>query len=96
MNTIRIADVVGGTYTNVDGYTLKCAIDRYVKNGMPVFLSFENATAISSSFFNSSFGALIDEYGIDKFKEYEKPINITKTQLDNMRKLIDKIAVYSN
>lgn len=65
---LRLMDIVPGTSTNEEGTLLFAALDPIIAKGNKVRLSLDGATPLSSSFLNSSFGELIDKYGLDKVK----------------------------
>jgi len=88
MDTITINSLNIGLSTNADGNRLYATLKPYFIKNKVVYLSFENTIPMSSSFFNSSFGELIDEFGSDMFKEHVIPININKSQLDLIKKYI--------
>jgi len=89
MKTLRINEIVSGTSTNADGLSLRLKLQPFFKSNEPVHLSFAESFAMSTSFFNSSFGELIDEFGIDKFKAIVKPTEITKSNYDLVKKYIN-------
>ncbi|MCC7246678.1 MAG: DUF4325 domain-containing protein [Saprospiraceae bacterium] len=65
---LRLMNEVEGTSTNAEGLTLYCKLDTILSEGNKVRLSLHLSTPFSSSFLNSSFGNLIDKFGIDKVK----------------------------
>ena len=77
---IRLIDIVSDTYTNAAGYTFYSELKRLLSTGNQVQVSFLGATAPSSSFLNSSFGALIEEMGLETFLKVVKPADVTPTQ----------------
>lgn len=85
---VKIIDVVNGTYTNADGVSLYCALVPYFKQNQAVDVSFSGMGPMSSSFFNSSFGSLIEEFGITTFKQLIKPVEITHSQGNAFRRYI--------
>lgn len=85
---IRLKDIVSDTYTNTAGYTLYSELKRILSNGEQVQLSFFGVPAPSSSFLNSSFGALIEEMGLDKFLKSVKPADVTPTQASMLKHYI--------
>lgn len=85
---IKIIDVVHGTYSNADGVSLYCALVPYFQQDLAINLSFSGLGPMSSSFFNSSFGSLIEEFGINKFKQLIKPVEITRSQGEAFRRYI--------
>lgn len=88
MKIINIKKQVKGTSTNMEGLTLKCLLQPYFEKREKVSVSFERTTPMSSSFFNSSFGELIDEYGYDLFKEIVIPTNITAQHMSLIKQYI--------
>lgn len=89
MKTIYLKDTVAGTGTNAEGFSLYILLKTYFDTNEVVFVSFANTTAMSSSFFNSSFGELIEKYGLNKFREIVRPTEITKSQMELIRKYIN-------
>lgn len=84
----KLLDVVNGTTSNTEGLKLYYYILNATNNSK-IILSFEKSTPISSSFFNSSFGAIIDQYGYEFLKNNVKMINLNRFQkeiLDNFFK----------
>ncbi|WP_053826063.1 STAS-like domain-containing protein [Lascolabacillus massiliensis] len=89
MRTIRIKAQVKGTSTNDEGCTLKYLLFPFFENNESVIVSFKDTTPMSSSFFNSSFGELIDEFGYDSFKNIVLPRDITASHLKLIKMYID-------
>lgn len=88
MDTIIITKIVSSTTTNDSGNKLKDELKTYFDAKTPVIVSFNEVVAISSSFFNSSFGSLIEMYGIEIFKDVVKPANIQRSVLERMQQWI--------
>ena len=88
MKTIVTSKKTGGASTNSEGYILKQLLLPYFINNERVQVSFEGSTPMSSSFFNSSFGELIDDYGYDKFRNIVVPVHITRVHLNLIKKYI--------
>lgn len=80
MKSIIINNVIGGSYSSMDGYSLYCILKPYFATGEGLVISMHGFSAMSSSFFNSSFGALIEENGIDKFRNIIKFVDLTNSQ----------------
>ena len=80
MKSIIINNVIKGSYSSMDGYTLYCILKPHFTSGEGIMISMQGFSAMSSSFFNSSFGALIEENGIDKFRNTIKFVDLTKSQ----------------
>lgn len=90
MNKINIIESAKGTSINKEGELLYSVLEPYFKNSLKVEVSFKDTTAMSTSFFNSSFGMLIDNYGLDKLRETVKICDITKAQFDLFKKYVRK------
>lgn len=71
-HVINIKDVVADTIKNEEGLKLFQLLNCYLASGNVVYLSLKNANPMSSSFMNSSFGEVIDKYGLDVFKSLVK------------------------
>jgi len=85
---IRLIDITKDTYTNKSGYSLFLVLEPYLKDNKQVVLSFENASPTSSSFLNSSFGSLINEFGLNTFKSLVKPVKLPNYQVKILNKYI--------
>lgn len=85
---IRLTDIVTETYSNSAGYKLFLELKRYVSDNSPVELSFLGSAPPSSSFLNSSFGSLIEEIGMERFKSLIKPIELSSSQASMLKHYI--------
>ena len=79
MDTIIIKDICEDTYTNRSGFVLFTQVEKYVSKGQTVSLSFKGISGLSSSFLNSSIGALVENYG-RSILQFIRPISLTKVQ----------------
>lgn len=89
---IFVKDLCGGTYTNVDGFSLFSKIDNLLSNKYEILLSFTGIDSVSSSFLNSSIGSVIEKYGFDVFKNDIRITNYTPTLARILKKYIDNFA----
>jgi hypothetical protein len=89
MKKLVLNEVVKGAYSNADGFTLLCILKTYFLNNEEVEVCMLGFPPMSSSFFNSSFGELIQEFGIDKFKAIIKFKDITKSQVSQIKMYLD-------
>ena len=85
---VRLIDIVSDTYTNAAGYIFYSELKRLLAKGEQVQVSFLGASTPSSSFLNSSFGALIEEMGLDNFLKAVKPADVTPTQANMLKHYI--------
>lgn len=85
---LHLIDIVPDTITNASGYTLYLRLKENVKVRESVRLSFKDAMVTSSSFLNSSIGALIEEYGVDVVKQVITPVGMSPFQAQVLRKYI--------
>jgi hypothetical protein len=88
MDLIKVNEIVQDTYTNQEGFKLYTKLKVYLDEIRPVAISFMDTTPLSSSFFNSSFGEVIDKHGINVFKDLIKIRDITKSQAEQLRNYI--------
>ncbi len=89
MKRIDLHDKIQGAYTNADGYTLFLMLKPFFQREERVEISMLGFPPMSSSFFNSSFGELIQNFGIDKFRTLLKFTNITKSQINQIKGYLD-------
>jgi hypothetical protein len=89
---IKIKDIVTDTFTNTAGYGLYLAlVDRLDNTNDIINLSFDDVSSTSSSFLNSSIGALIEERGMGVLKRI-KPIKVGATQSEVLKKYIASVS----
>lgn len=88
---IIINNIVKNTYINSEGEKLYYALFDFMRNNQKVEISFVGLTPMSTSFLNSSVGALIDEFGVEKFKSLVKPVEITKSQAETLINYLQSI-----
>lgn len=89
---ITIKSIVENTYTNEEGLKLYLALKPLFEKGEKVEVSFKELTPTSSSFLNSSVGALIEEFGLSKVNLLLKPKEITRSHADFLRKYIESFS----
>jgi len=85
---LTIKEIVTDTYTNFSGYSLYQELKVYLAAKKPVTLSFKGVFSTSSSFLNSSFGSLIEEFGLPVFISFVKPVDISAGEAEIIRKYI--------
>lgn len=97
MKTIKIdtMTIVRGTTTPADGYALFMVLDKEIKQGNKVQLSMLNCTPFSSSFLNSSFAPLFEEYGRGLF-EYLTLVNYQPKQAAMLKDYFETLANLKN
>ncbi len=85
---LKVKDIVLETFTNTSGYTLYLALKPFFINDQKIYVSFDTCGSTSSSFLNSSFGQLIEEFGYSKFTELITPKDLTVIQAQLLKKHI--------
>lgn len=85
---IEIKDIVNDTYTNTSGYCLYLEMKKYFLKNIPFDLSFRDITSTSSSFLNSSFGNLIEEFGLEKFTSLVRLKNVSVGEAAIIKKYV--------
>ena len=89
MKTMILKDLVKDTYTNASGASLAIQLRDCFSKDKGVQVSLKDSTPISSSFFNSSFGELIEEFGFDTIKRQLKLIDVSTSQGKLLRMYFD-------
>lgn len=85
---IQLSEIVNDTYSNSSGYSLYLQMKEAFSRKERVEISFKDSTPTSSSFLNSSFGALIEEFGLIVFMELVVPKEITTGQSHVLKRYV--------
>ena len=83
---IFLKDIVGGTATNKEGVKLHYALASFMKNNEKVIVSLQNSTPMSSDFLTASIGEIVDEFGIERFKNLVSFTHFTKFQARQLQR----------
>lgn len=94
--TINLMNHVDGTISNNDGVKLFYALSSKLKQDIIIKLSLKDATPMTSSFLNSSFGELIDKFGLDSVKSRIKLINYNPLHAKLIQDYIEKVEKYAD
>lgn len=68
MVTIRVKDIVDNCSDNQSGLQILSLVEDYLKNDQPIEMSFEGIPYVTTSFVNSAFINLLDNYTFDTIK----------------------------
>lgn len=82
---IRVLNYVQHCYTNEDGAVIRELIKPNIAAGKPVDLSFKGVSALPSSFVNSAFVKLLDDFTFDQVKRSVR-FSDTNTQMNDIIK----------
>lgn len=63
MKTLQITNLVDDTSSNFAGFQLYSILEKHIVVNETIEIDLKGSQAISSSFFNSSFGGLIEKHG---------------------------------
>lgn len=96
MEKLFLNRIVENTSLNSQGFVLYTVMEKYLKSKSSVAIDLTGSSAMSSSFFNSSFGALIEKYGYPTFKEYVRFVNVSKNQAQLLRLYFDAYRDYTH
>ena len=89
---LTVASLTSGTISNADGYKLLLALkDAMTSQPGPVTLDLTGVIGFSSSFLNSSLGALFEEMGAAGFKRLRLS-NYKPTQLKQLKDYMADVA----
>jgi len=80
-----LIEIVKGTLTNSEGVKVFKLLDKSISDEVTIELSFSGASALSSSFLNSSIGELIEKYGFERFKQYVKLVDLRQSVANQLR-----------
>lgn len=93
MKTVRLMSTVSGTATNNSGADLFIVIDKYFAQGEKLRLSLEDATPLSTSFMSSSFGGIIQKYGLTFLKDHLVLADYKPSYAKDIKEYISSIRI---
>jgi len=93
---ISLMSLVKTTSSNADGEVLYLVMESAINDGHTIELSLMDATPFSSSFLNSSLGALWEKYGDNTLKGRIKIINFQPTRRDQIFDYLNKLRHLSS
>ena len=88
---IELMTLVNATGSNSEGMILYNAMEEEIRNGKIVELSLLNSTPFSSSFLNSSFGALWEKFGDNTLKGRVKIVNFQATRSNQIKEYLTNL-----
>lgn len=88
-STLVLTALTAGTSTNAEGDKLFAALAPYVAKAEVVRLSLADASPMSTSFLNSSFGELIDAYGLAAVRSSLKLVDYLPSHAARIKQYID-------
>lgn len=62
---------------------------RFISQGQVIFLDMSDVDSVPTTFMNVSFGRFINEYGKDNTKKALRFLNITRSQLERIKRYFD-------
>lgn len=87
--TLVLTSLVTGTSTNGEGEKLFAALAPYIGGGQVVRLSLLNASPMSTSFLNSSFGELADTFGLAAIRKSLKLVDYLPSHAMCIKQYLD-------
>lgn len=85
MVRLKISDHLNHCYSNDDGELILGKLNKYFQDEEVVTVSFEGIEGVTSSFVNTAFVELLDNYTFDFIKSHLKIANSTR-QINSMIK----------
>jgi hypothetical protein len=85
VKTISVFDLVGRGYSNDDGYVIQQQIKKEFSSNKKVVVSFLNIDGVTSSFVNTAFIELLNDYNFAYIKQNLSFID-SKKQINGMIK----------
>ncbi|MFD2556598.1 MULTISPECIES: STAS-like domain-containing protein [Sphingobacterium] len=89
MKTLQINNLVDNTSTNVAGFQLYSILEKSIHVNEIIQIDLIGSLAISSSFFNSSFGELIEKHGFTSVTKKLKFKNVSTDQKRLLKSYFD-------
>lgn len=89
MKVIQVKDIFKDLNSADAGSEIFKISEQGLLNNDIVVLDMNEVLSVSTAFMNTSFGFLIDKYGIEKTKDLFRFRNITKSQIERFRKYFD-------
>ncbi len=88
---IDVMTCVSGTTTSSEAVSLFIKMKQSLVDGFSIKLSLINATPMSSSFLNASFGELFDQFGYPMIKERITLVDYKPSQAKQIKDYLDTI-----
>ncbi len=88
---IELMDCVSGTATSSDAMALFIKLESAIKAKSKVRLSLKNATVLTSSFLNASFGEIYDKYGYSAIQNNIVLVNYLPSQAKAIKKYLGDV-----
>ncbi|WP_339165348.1 STAS-like domain-containing protein [Siminovitchia sp. FSL W7-1587] len=82
---INICDHVGRCYSNEDGKVIQDILRHHLQNNVVVTISFKNIDGVTSSFVNTAFIELLNDFNFDDIKRLLRFVDSTKQINDMIR-----------
>ena len=89
---LKVTRLTTGCDTNEQGALLYDAVAEQLSLGGPVVVDFSGIPNVTSSFVNSSFVALIEDYGFDFFRNRVTLVGINRQIANMVRSRVQKQA----
>jgi len=87
MGTIYLREIINQTEDYaISGSVVFEEAKKAIREDVMVILDLNEVDSVPTTFMNTSFGALMDEYGANPIKSLFKFRNIKQTQIDRIRK----------
>lgn len=88
-----IRDTVKDTISNDEGKKLYLLLSSELKKNNTIELSLHDSTPMSTSFLNSSFGALVSEFGLEVVRKSIKLTNYKHSYAIRLKEYFDHFEV---
>lgn len=95
MGLLNVRQHIDSCYSNEDGFVIYSILKQKIEHGEVVSVSFKGFTFITTSFINSAFIDLIEEYSFETFRNFVKIIDSPKSIIDSIKKRVTDYQKYS-
>lgn len=96
MKTVELKSILEGKNYPDAGDDLFTIIDDSIATSDKVMIDMMDVVSIPTMFMNTSFGAIIDKYSVDLLKKSIGFKNITKLQLERIKKYLSDYEQVAN
>lgn len=95
-NTINIINVVGDSYCieAEDGEKVFSLINKAIKDGKKVILSFLNVEILTTAFLNTAIGQLYRDHNEETIKEFLSVKDMSQNNLNALKRVVDTAKLY--
>jgi|RhiMetdeSRZDD1v2_1073273.scaffolds.fasta_scaffold65596_7 uncharacterized protein DUF4325 len=93
MVAISILDIVGGADTSAQGDLVHAKLTEGLRSSGEILISFDGVKTATSSFVNTSFVKLLEEWSLDELKRRLRVIHSTRQINDMIKSRLERVSM---